>query len=659
MKRAVTLLLSILLGAAPAFAQGGLPDLLPPGTPFVAEFRSVGSYADWTKNSALGRIWAEPEMQVFVRGLEKAIADAVEGQRRRGPDPFMKMGLEPEDFLGIEIGSMGIAMLGMNEMGVPEVLLHVDVRKGQPKIAKILASLRNAYGMFVGTPFEQEKFGDATLYSTNLGPVEVAHIQTGNHFFLATGAKHIRNVLPMLQGARRANLRGSERFQGALRALDTKSYQTLVYLDPDRIRTMMRPLMGEDAGWMDLVFSMSGLDAIDSIALADIPVGANLRTELALKLRERRGIFALAQTEPTRQPFLGRVPADALLYGAERFDLARFHREALAAIDGAGGNTQSYRAELARYKEVLGFDFEQDLLGSLGDEWAMYLGGTPGGALLPDVVLVCSLRDRAKLQQVMKKLVTTYPDVVKMHGGEKRAAVLRHRRTKFAGQNIDLLELSERRGDPIPITPSWTIGDDYVAFALWPQALKHFLGRRASLRESASLGALAKQAPQDPSSVGYFDLPRVFAFLYNTSIPAIQGLQGAINRELKPLGAKISLHDLPRAEVFLRHLTPIMSYTKTNDEAFRFGYVSSCGLTLMTSGVAAAAVMGVAVFEWEADEQYAEAIAVRQDELVKALEAEIAQLQALRAKDRQRYAERLERLAKQIEALRKQMKELE
>jgi len=318
---------------------------------------------------------------------------------------------------------------------------------------------------------------------------------------------------------------------------------------------------------------------------------------------------------------------------------------------------------LAKVDEVLGISLKDDLLGSLGDEWAGYVGGQSPGSLFPDGVMFVSLKDRARFEKAIRAIVVRYPALVEL-SGDKHAPTVRHRRAKFGGHNIDSLELATHRGEPIPIMPSWIIGEDYVAFALWPQPLRNMLGRRGSFTRRAlttnqGFVRILKQVPEGAASCGYFDLPRITGFLYNSLVPMLQGVQGGAGRALRPHGFSLNFHELPRTEVILRHLSPAISYTVFKGNDLRMGYVSPCGASLVVGGISAiGALAGVT----ETVVAEGREIAMEDGDLYAQLELLIQERDKLRTQlgvERERWMKRIAGIEEQLAELERELKEQE
>ena len=104
--RRIGLLLLVCIGLAPAqdapASAADLASLVPEGTLLFAEFDDLGGVSDWMKNTSLGRICSEPDVQAFLKpfvdqihsGLDKIPANA---------NPLAAAGLSWRDFQGIEI----------------------------------------------------------------------------------------------------------------------------------------------------------------------------------------------------------------------------------------------------------------------------------------------------------------------------------------------------------------------------------------------------------------------------------------------------------------------------------------------------------------------------------------------------------------------------
>ncbi|MHC4819518.1 MAG: bZIP transcription factor, partial [Planctomycetota bacterium] len=154
---------------------------------------------------------------------------------------------------------------------------------------------------------------------------------------------------------------------------------------------------------------------------------------------------------------------------------------------------------------------------------------------------------------------------------EPEGVVVRADEAHFRGVRIRFLELSQKNGDPIPVAPAWAFADDFLVLALVPQTIKHALLEKRSLRGSDEFHTLLRRIPQSSFSHTYVDMKGVTAWIYNTAVPVLQVLQGAINGHLA------------RFSELTRHLGGAMFYSAVEDDCLRFGYVSDFGATLLVA----------------------------------------------------------------------------
>ena len=580
MARMLRALLVLFVAVVPAFAQGRLSSWVPPETPLIVEFERLDHETAWK------RICAEPEVQRFLDGLGAAIARGIEGQRKQGPDFFQMFGLQPADFSGISIARGGLALIGLDPARgmYPDSVLHIEFREGGEKVEKILGGFRAAAMMVLGA-HEGEKLGDATLWTLRVGEREPCHLLRGKDLFFASSKARLKATLEQIDGENGATLAGDAEFLNAQASMKAERFGFRLFARPAAIGRMVAPLLGENAERVRRALAIGGFDTITSISVADVPAGHLWRTELCIRHGKDAEFTNWFGSEPTSHRFAKRAPERPLLYFGERYDLARAMASMgrmLQAVD-PDGHREAGEA-IAEFNRVAGLDLKNDLLASLGDEWSAYVGGHQPGALVPDMVYLVSLKDRARFEKSVRALFENRAAWLALLG-EDNPPELRHRRIRFREQNIDSIEITAADGAPGLILPSWTVGEDYVAFALWPQPLKHMLARRGSLEDNEGWKRVRQSVPDGAASGGYADLPRLFAWGYETAALALQGLQGAANRELAPYGTKLNFHDLPRAEVITRHLSPTVTYSVSRDGVTRMGYVSPCGVSLVAGAV--------------------------------------------------------------------------
>ena len=590
------LVLCLVFSFAQAQAQEQAPasrdfaSLLPAETLIVCEGDDLGGMDRWARDTALGRLWSDPEVQHLTQRLMKSITPAFEAAN----GPLAIVGLTMEDFRGIRVrrGGFAVVDVSVDDGGFhTDLVLFAEFREGADKARKVVQALRQAAQTFAAVAFEEIRIQDKPVWRAQVSSHEVFLWMEGSRLLVTTKHARMDQMLRALAGGQPESLRASPRYVTIRSRMGAERFAVFLYVDVRQILERTKQFatrLGGARGVAEFesVGRKLGLNTMESVAVADIPSGTGFRTELAVTFLERRGLFALVQPGRPSNRFAGYAPAHSLLYGAERLDLVAF-ADTVLALTEAFGVRGKVDAAVQRANAVLGVDLRQDVAAALGTEWAAYLARPPGGGLIPDYAVFVTVRDRARLEKALETIAARLPALVGASG-----VVVRANEAHFRGVRIRFLELSKKNGDPIPVAPAWAFTDDFLVFAFVPQTIKHALLEKRSLQGSDEFQTLLRRIPQSAVSHTYVDMKGVTAWIYNTAVPVLQVLQGAINEKLARFSdrmqmgrIRLNLQDLPPAEVLTRHLGGAMFYTAVEDDCVRFGYVSDFGATLLVAPI--------------------------------------------------------------------------
>ncbi|MCK6459289.1 MAG: hypothetical protein L6Q95_05270, partial [Planctomycetes bacterium] len=587
MRRLIVLALVLAAPAARAAPEASpeLSALVPAETLLLVEGNDLDGKGYCGEGTAMGRLLAEPDVKRFLKKLGESLRTAYAGNARQ---PLAMFGLAPEDFDGISFRRVGFAVVDLSlETRQLDAVLYLETREGRDKVARILRGLRQAAETFLAAQFTEEVVRGRTVVSTAAQGHEISFAAQEDRFVITTRRARMDDVLKALDEGHPAPLKVSPRMARLRERMGAARNAIVAYADAPAIGRLalaaFRYGPGGDPGEVGRIVKALGLDAVEAIGFFDIPEGDGFRTEAALLLKERRGLFALAPKAPPSHRFAAMTPPDALAYGGEMCDLATLWDGILAIAGGIDGGARAHLERGAREGgAVLGVDLRKDLLEALGTEWAGYVAWPPGGGLLPDVVLFATVRDRERLARTLDALAD------KAREFRKRGSTVTSSRTEFRGKEIRFLEITDRRGDPRPYAPAWAFGDDFVVFGLCPQTVKHALmekerplGRPAAgLAARSDFQSLLAAAPKSTVSATYIDVGRVVTWLYAAGVPLLQVAQGAVHRQLQMVGIRLNFEDLPTADVLARHLEGMLLYTAVEDDCVRMGYVSQIGAPL-------------------------------------------------------------------------------
>jgi len=592
--RRIGLLLLLLVpvaAAPPAEEPAGFAALLPADTLLMAEFDDLGGCDVWRKETALGRIAAEPEVQRF---LAQAHANLFTLFAQTGGGALGTVGLTPEDFRGIRLRRGGLALVDANWEGGPVVdaMLFLEAREGGEKLQRIVAGVRAAAETFLGLRFEEVEVSGHKVARTNVLNTRLFLSAEGNRVLVTTREDRMARALAALGGATPADSLATAPAYTKIRArMGATASVTFAYANVPRLYARVTGVAGRFAGpgamgQVDFAWERLGLSGIEAFACGDLRQGAGFRSECAVTLRQRAGLFGLLPHGAPTHRFADVAPADSLLYAEKSADLAEFWGALLALVGGFDADARRHLEEgMEEASRHLQVDIRKDLFAALGTEWALYVAPPPGGGPWPDVVLLATLRDRAALESALGTAAAHLAEAA----GEK-GAFCRLRRT--ADERIRYIELAQRNGDAIPVAPAWAFGDGYVAFGLWPQAVRNALREKTPLARSEGWRTRLADMPAGAYSLAWIDAPRLCAWLYNALTPLLQVVQGAGDRKLEPRGVQLALADLPPADVITRHLSPALFYAVSGDDCVRMGFVSDFGAAFLAVPVAAAATVG-------------------------------------------------------------------
>ena len=169
MRRIVVLLL-LIPTLSPAQERAapsvGLSSLLPADTLFLFEYDDLGGKQGWLRNTALGRIVAEPDMQAFLKPMGESIKKALERIAQQF-NPLAAIGLKAEDFKGIAIRRFGLALVNASfAAATPDIdaVLRIEFRKGGANAMKIAGKLKLAAEQHMEVAFEKQELLGKTVW---------------------------------------------------------------------------------------------------------------------------------------------------------------------------------------------------------------------------------------------------------------------------------------------------------------------------------------------------------------------------------------------------------------------------------------------------------------------------------------------------------------
>lgn len=261
---------------------------------------------------------------------------------------------------------------------------------------------------------------------------------------------------------------------------------------------------------------------------------------------------------------------------------------------------------IAEMDENLGFSILNDLLPSMGQEMAAWVGKAPFGGLIPEIVITLEMKDKAKFEDCVQKARTRFDEhsVVKSF--------------EFMGRELTFLDsgpIVNGRGFGPGLKPCWTMEGDFLMVSLAPQTLKNYLAAQSAQRESfkdnadyaealAHLKRFNGETGQD--GLSYVDLGSLLTMAADTAGPILQSIHMP-KEEMN--GLEIDMNLYPTGDVFRRHLFGMTTTSTVSNEGMLVEIYSPVGYTTIIgvavgigAGAAFAQDMGYAEPAWEESE---------------------------------------------------------
>jgi|GEM_PF-1283724 len=200
------------------------------------------------------------------------------------------------------------------------------------------------------------------------------------------------------------------------------------------------------------------------------------------------------------------VPADATFASVSRFDMKAewdMLKPIMAMMHQSGDFFQTL-------KEQTGVDLKTDVVDALGDAVAYYTADSTGGGGMLSGVIALGVGDRAKLSGAFAKLVEFANGALAQAPPEGPGSYIRLRRVVANGADFIGVRFP---GVPVPFEPTFALTDDWLLFALTPQALIGAVDQAADRADGdlgQNLGLVTGKSPfpHDLVSLTYLNTAR-------------------------------------------------------------------------------------------------------------------------------------------------------
>ncbi len=257
---------------------------------------------------------------------------------------------------------------------------------------------------------------------------------------------------------------------------------TLSYVNAGALRDQILTIVAREESEQEAAQARKVIEALGIDKLGVVATVSGLGEEAFVS---RTSVEVDGKMTGLLSPFAGKslthkevahIPQDASVAGAARVDagkMLQLMRSVLEQIDRR--QVHFINGMLDQLSGELEMDFEDDVLGSLGDVWTIHNSPSDGGMLLTGAVLSVSVKDHKKLNQAHERILAKVREGMNAHGDR---APMRLREITVGKQVIHYLLPGGDMADDLPIAPAWCLTGDRLLVGLFPQMVRAQLTRK-------------------------------------------------------------------------------------------------------------------------------------------------------------------------------------
>lgn len=554
--------------------DAGLQSAAPPSALLYIS-HSGNTTPDPKSTNQVEKLLAEPEVQGFLGEARRLIDEVVKLAPKKN---------EKDQVLAASLPVLGKALLSRPSMlYLSDVKLPPDpttanaalvVASGDQTAALVAALEELERLLMMNVPanlsVEKSEYDGAKLRTmpTPPGIPPIVWGVKGEYVFIAIGEKESENVVDRLTAKK-----GAPKWLADLHEeLGIKRTAGVFYLNTEAIIAQGEPVLKEVAR-MPPPFDDIGklLDVSGLRHLRHIAVGAGLDEKVAVsKLLfshdgKPEGLLNFGDTKPLTVADFKLIPKSADVAMVGRFSIEGTRKAVFDLIEKINADARSQlEAKLAEAEQQLGFSLDGDLFAGLGDTWTVYNSSEEGGLLLTGLCASVTVRDRARVEKVIERLLRLAEAELRKNRADERSP-FSVRKTEVDGKTISYIQVT---AEISPVAPAWCFIDDRLVVALSPQMVRTSISRP---EDEGSLGDVPEVAEHlkagDVTSLSYSDTTLLLRLGY--SYAQYLATVGASALE-KELGIKTDITKFPSLGSIRRHMRPAISVTRKTKTGILF-----------------------------------------------------------------------------------------
>ncbi len=476
------------------------------------------------RDSALHKIASEPEMKAFIAHVQDVCRSLLEAYGDEMPVDFEFAA----EILGHEF-SVAYTGMHMTErmMPVPGIMISCTFDRERKEFEAALEQmLAGAFGpQMLESRVAQEHRG-AQIKA--MGPPDNALYYTfvGKRMIAASQPADLRMALDLAAGEGEP-LSAQATFKHVIGKVGGRDCMLAVYADVKGLLGQFGMFIPPEAQPM---LEALGVQNIVAAGFGSRFADGGIRDALYFYAPGERGGFLTPAPQPVDLAVLSIVPKNAEVAAVWRLDLEQAYGAVINLLQNIGdAESAEVLDAIADFEQQAGLRIKEDLLASLGTQMLFYASPNEN-------VLMIEYKDRDVLDSSIRKLIGLAGEHVRLG------------QIQYGGRTIHHLDFAQF---PMPLSPSYTYGKRFIAFALYPQTLKGFLRRMRgggweSIRDNPDFQRVAARYLEGCDGLSHSDAGRGLVEFYNLLVIGAHALHGVdqvpIRAELMPPASVVEEH---------------------------------------------------------------------------------------------------------------------
>ena len=561
-------------------------ELLPAETLLFLDIPNTASSRQRFAGTALGKIWAEPEVQAFIEQPLRTFRQTWE-QNSEGRTIV-------QNILRMLATARGEAFLACTDVSISPGLNVTliagfdpgDQRKqAEQALERLMIQCRIEYPNAV---LEERKFESETYQVWSPSKkVKIAFARVGNFFLFSRGEEPLQQAILRAQGKRKDRLAGAPSF--AARRTQSVGSDALMFLNLQPLVERIKLLASFQPGLREQIDSMLPFQTLlGASSFKDGGIEDHLWTVIPGARQNQLSTF-----QKCDRSSLKATSADAILYATINLDLSKWYGDLKKRL-GPNGDAilNETLAKALGPSPMRGIQLDEDILGLMGPELTFLLEWNESSGIAPSLIVQThdAAKSRAAVEKLFVMLEPKWLEALKKEGAHSPSP---GRATGNTGtQNPSksrIYSLKSAGLDGKSFSPAFAVTDSWVIISLSAasveKALSTLEGRTPSLATRPEFQTASSRFTKEGYLFIYCDPKRLFEPLYKLVDWAVS-LAG---RKEPGVGKYVDLSKLPRNETISRHLFPsvhVQGLESNGTHQSSFGPISLSGLTLGGLGAA-------------------------------------------------------------------------